>query len=112
MRVLLVLVILLFQCYEAKTPEKEKQATQIKNTLIGDEEWKIISYATNPDSLNVRVTYQEKYGSEKTILCKAVFMNEKSQQYKLVSPSSAVILEKSNIVSISYNQIPIERGNQ
>jgi hypothetical protein len=107
--IMFLLVAVFFQCYEAKTPEKEKQVGQIKNT--GDEDWKVISFAANPDSFYVRVTYQEKYGSEKSIFCKAVFINDKSQQYKLISPLGTIILEKSNIVSISYNQVPIERGN-
>jgi hypothetical protein len=107
----LIVGILSLQCIENRVVLSNKPLPIEQNTLIGDVEWEALSYTTNPDSI-LRITYQEKYGSEKTFLCKALFINDRSQQYKLISPSGTIILEKSNIVSISYNQIPIERGDQ
>lgn len=52
----------------------------------------------------LEVTYQEKYGLEKTILCKAVFENNKTKEYKCISPElGSLILQKANLNSFKIS---------
>ena len=77
---------------------------------IEPNDWQAIQFIDSKDTSSViKVVYQEKYGSEKTILCNVIFENIKTNEYKCTSPwSEKLVLQKSNLNSISYN---IVRGS-
>jgi len=77
-----------------------------KDTQL-EPEWKSEYYSENPDSVDLKVTYQEKYGMEKVYICKAVFSNSKTNQYKLISPKVNLVLERANLVSLKVEKIAI-----
>jgi hypothetical protein len=59
--------------------------------------------STEKDS--IKVTYQEKYGIEKTLYCSAIFENNKTGEYKCVAPwLGNIVLQKSNLNSFTYNK--------
>lgn len=64
-------------------------------------DWVSIQSIKLEDSLNViKITYQEKYGLERTFYCKAVFENIKTAEYKCVAPwLGSLLLQKSNLNS-------------
>jgi hypothetical protein len=69
-----------------------------QNTAVEKNDWELESSAT-PDKV-LKVKYQEKYGSEKTVYCMASFYNAKTRQYKLDAPwFQSIILEQENLVS-------------
>jgi len=52
------------------------------------------------------VTWDQKYGSTKTYFCMAVFRNEHSKQYKLISPwLDGIIIEYQNTNDIKFNKV-------
>ena len=73
---------------------------------IEQNDWTPFASIQPNDSLNVlKVVYQEKYGSEKTIYCKVIFDNTKTAEYKCVAPWLDLILEKSNLNSFKFSTI-------
>jgi len=110
MNFLMAFVVMLFFGCGEKTIEDTKvvQKTNTFDSPVSAQDWAVVSGVSNPDSFNLIVTYQEKYGSERTVFCKALFSNTKTKQFKLVSPESSSILEMDNIVSIKYYQREIK----
>ena len=82
-----------------------------KDQAIPDNDWKFFASIVPGDSLNIlKVVYQEKYGSEKTIYCTAVFENDKTGEYKCIAPwLPNCTLQQSNLNSFNY-QIVLKKG--
>jgi hypothetical protein len=73
---------------------------------IEKNDWVTFSSINPDDTLNVlKVVYQEKYGLEKTIFCKAIFDNTKTAEYKCVAPWLSLILQKSNLNSFQFETV-------
>jgi hypothetical protein len=70
---------------------------------IEKSDWTVVTSVKPEDTSHVLVvTYQEKYGLERTVQCKAVFENVKTAEYKCVSPElGSLLLQKSNLNSFS-----------
>jgi len=66
-------------------------------------DWVVLVSVKPEDTMKViEVKYQEKYGLEKTAICKAVFENSKTGEYKCISPEiGSLILQKSNLNSFN-----------
>ena len=52
-----------------------------------------------------RVTWQEKYGNEKTQLAMVIFKNTKTNDYKLVAPNIDTEILSSNLNTIDFIKI-------
>jgi hypothetical protein len=59
------------------------------------------------DSLSViKITYQEKYGIEKSAYCMVVFENVKTAEYKCIAPwLGSLLLQKSNLNSFQTSMV-------
>jgi hypothetical protein len=73
----------------------------VTDVIIDKNDWDLVVSVGSEDSCKfVEVCYQEKYGMEKTILCKVVFENLKNGEYKCVSADLGnLVLQKSNLNS-------------
>ena len=101
-------MLMLFVCCKNNVKKEviEERKSYFSDTQI-EPEWKVECHSEKPDSIDLKVTYQEKYGLERVMLCKAVFSNSKTNQYKLISPDLNQILEKSNLISLRVEKITI-----
>ena len=99
-------MLMLFVCCKKENQIIEERKLYSSETQI-EPEWKVEYYSEKPDSIDLKVTYQEKYGLERVVFCKAVFSNSKTNQYKLISPEVSLILEKSNLISLKVEKITI-----
>jgi len=76
-------------------------------SIIGKVEWNPIAIAN--DSTILKVSWQEKYGPEKTVECLIVWESEK--QFKLTSKNLNVIIEKTNTNDLKIERIKNEFRN-
>jgi|GEM_PF-5727018 len=57
-----------------------------------------------------KVTWQEKYGTEKTEYCAAAFKHRKTQDYKLIAPwLDEYIIKAANLNSIKFEKKEMKR---
>lgn len=102
----------MFFCIIALTHNKD--SVLVKNPVyvrqqssIEKNDWSVFS--TSKDSSFLKVSYQEKYGFEKTVYCKVIFENTKTGEYKCISPElGCLILQKSNLNSFKVTEVKNE----
>jgi len=88
---------------------KEKQKIEtFKDSLnqkvtIRENDWTPFLSVPLKDTLSIiKVTYQEKYDSEKEVFCMAIFENRITGEYKCIASwLSNYVLQKSNLVTLN-----------
>ncbi len=101
-KIILITIILITAISAQEYTGWINPTTISKNSVISDLGWDVVTYSKNG---SVAVSWQEKYGASKSVLCKAIFRN--SKQYKLVSPENTIVLERSNINSIECKKVAL-----
>jgi len=73
---------------------------------IEKNDWIVLTSIKSDDTLNIiEVCYQEKYGLERVVFCTAIFENQKLGEYKCISPTLNLILQKSNLNSFQTKTV-------
>jgi hypothetical protein len=77
---------------------------------VDPNDWKALKFVETNDTTHVyKVTWSQSWGAPMTAYCKAIFINDKSRQYRLVAPwFSAIDLERANIDDIKFELVPLD----
>ena len=69
--------------------------------------WKVYKVIDLSDTDHIyRVTWTQEYGSPQVVYCKAVFKNDKDNQYKLVAPwIGGLDIDRSNVGDIKFEKV-------
>lgn len=93
-------LVLLINCvtffYNANKPLNVTSFEIKQDQTLDKNVWKVLSFS---ESHYLKVFYKEKYGVEKKCLCKVVFENTKTGEYKCISPEiKSLVLQKDNLI--------------
>lgn len=109
--ILVIAIILLIGAVTTISYNYNKGSTSTSVVNVPEEKnpWDLVmSVGPNDSNKFVEVIYQEKYGLEKIVSCKAVFENVKAGEYKCISASLGnLILQKSNLNSFKTKIVTI-----
>jgi hypothetical protein len=80
---------------------------QISGQVDLSNDWKTVIAIASDDTTNViKIGYDQKYGSHIEFYCKAMFRNDKTNQYKFIAPwMVGTEVERANIDAITYDRV-------
>lgn len=105
-----ILLITAYVLWKDSIPSFMGPGSKYVETPIDPNDWKAFKFVTTYDTNHVyKVTWSQSWGTPMIAYCKAVFINEKSKQYRLVAPwFSTIDLERANIDDIKFELVPLD----
>lgn len=113
--VALAIIAIVYEIWRNTSPVNLTSYSTIDSVKIEANPWQPYLSIPIDDTENVyEVIWSQKYGSARICYCKAIFINEKMRQYKMIAPWRAgIIVEYANTNDIAFNKVSKEKmGDQ